>query len=97
MKTKFLKQLLLGAAGLMSLMAGQAFAQSATATVNVSATINGVCRFYTASTTVTVQHGVTGVIDPTSGVNATGTSTLNYRCVSGVSPRFDIVIVPVDV
>jgi hypothetical protein len=89
MKTKFLKQLLLGAAGLMSLVAGQAFAQSATATVNVSATINGVCRFYSGPINITVEHSG-GVIDPTSGANATGSGTLDYRCVSGVNPQFDI-------
>ena len=89
MKTKFLKQLLLGAAGLMSLVAGQALAQSATATVNVSAQINGVCRFYSGPISITVEHSG-GVIDPTSGANATGSGTLDYRCVSGVNPQFDI-------
>jgi nicotinamide mononucleotide (NMN) deamidase PncC len=36
-----------------------------------------------------IQHGG-GLIDPVSAVNATGSSTLNYRCMTGVSPQFDI-------
>ena len=56
MKTKFLKQLLLGAAGLMSLVAGQAFAQTTSAVVTVNATIANVCRFYTSTGTITMSN-----------------------------------------
>ena len=30
------------------------------------------------------------MIDPTSGSNATGSTTLNYRCMTGINPLFNI-------
>jgi len=90
MKTNWIKQLLLAGLALVGLMAGQAvYAQASSATVAVSAVVPKACRFYSSPAPMVIQHGG-GVIDPLSGSNATGSSTLNYRCQTGVSPRFNI-------
>ena len=90
MNAKLIKRILVAGLALVGLLAGQAvYAQATSATVDVSAVVPKACRFYTASSSMTIEHGG-GLIDPTSAVNATGSTTLNYRCMSGVSPRFDI-------
>jgi hypothetical protein len=89
MSTKMIRNVLVAALALMGLFAGEAFAQAASATVTVSAVVPKACRFYTASTTMTIAHGG-GLIDPSAAGNATGSATLNYRCQATVSPEFDI-------
>jgi hypothetical protein len=86
---RIIKNILVGALALMSLLAGEAFAQASSATVAVSAVVPKACRFYSSPAAMVIQHGG-GLIDPVSGSNATGSSTVNYRCTTGVSPRFDI-------
>jgi len=86
-----IKNILVGVVALLGLIAGEAFAQAQTANVTVSAVVPKACRFYTASSSMTIEHVATpGLIDPTSLINATGSTTLNYRCTNTVSPRFDI-------
>lgn len=90
MKLNWIKGSLLGGLALMGLIAGQAvYAQTTSATIAVSAVVPKVCRFYSTPAAMVIQHSG-GVIDPLSGVNATGQSTIIYRCQNGVDPRFDI-------
>jgi hypothetical protein len=89
MSMRIFKNILVGALALLGLLAGEAFAQATSANVTVSAVVPKACRFYTTPAAMTIQHSG-GLIDPTSVANATGTSTLSYRCTNTVSPRFDI-------
>jgi len=90
MKTNWIKQALLAGLAVAGLMAGQVvYAQASSATVTVTAVVSKACRFYSSPAPMTIQHSG-GVIDPLSLANATGQSTLNYRCQTGVDPRFDI-------
>ena len=89
MSIKIFRNILVGALALLGLLAGEAFAQATSATVTVSATVPKACRFYSSPAPMTIQHSG-GLIDPVSVANATGTSTLNYRCTNTVLPRFDI-------
>lgn len=90
MNAKLIKRILVAGLALVGLMAGQAvYAQATSATVAVSAVVPKACRFYSLAAPMVIQHGG-GLIDPTSGSNATGSSTINYRCMTGVSPQFDI-------
>ena len=89
MSIKIFRNILVGALALLGLLAGEAFAQATSATVTVSAVVPKSCRFYSMPAPMTIQHSG-GLIDPTLGANATGTSTLNYRCTNTVLPRFDI-------
>lgn len=89
MRARLFKLFFLAMLAASGMLAGNVFAQAASATVTVSAVVPKACRFYTVPGPMTIQHGG-GLIDPTSGSNATGSSTLSYRCTNGVSPRFDI-------
>ena len=89
MGTRLFKLFFLAMFVVCGTLAGNVFAQATSATVTVSAVVPKACRFYSAPGAMTIQHGG-GLIDPTSGSNATGSSTLNYRCTNGVSARFDI-------
>ena len=90
MKTNWIKQTLLAGLAVLGLMAGQAvYAQTTSATVDVTAVVPKACRFFTASSSMTIEHSG-GLIDPTSGSNATGSTTLNYRCMTGINPLFNI-------
>jgi hypothetical protein len=90
MNAKLIKRILFAGLALVGLLGGQTvYAQATSATVAVSAVVPKACRFYSVPAPMVIQHGL-GVIDPLSGVNATGSSTLNYRCQTGVDPRFDI-------
>ena len=89
MSTRIFKNILVGALALVGLLAGEAFAQATSATVAVSAVVPKACRFYSSPAAMVIQHSG-GLIDPTSGANATGSSTLSYRCTNTVSPQFDI-------
>jgi len=89
MSMRIIKNILVGALALLGLLAGEVFAQATSATVTVSAVVPKACRFYTSPAPMVIQHGG-GEIDPTSLTNATGSSTLSYRCSNGVSPQFDI-------
>lgn len=90
MNIKIFRNILVGALALVGLLAGQSvYAQASSATVAVSAVVPKACRFYSSPAAMVIQHGG-GLIDPVSASNATGSSTVNYRCTNGVSPRFDI-------
>lgn len=89
MSNKIIRNILTGALAMVGLLAGEAFAQATSATVAVSAVVPKACRFYSSPAAMVIQH-TGGLIDPVSGSNATGSSTVNYRCTSGVSPQFDI-------
>jgi hypothetical protein len=90
MSTKLIKRILVAGLALVGLMAGQAvYAQATSATVSVSAVVPKACRFYSSPAAMVIQHGG-GNIDPASGSNATGSSTIDYKCQTGVSQRFDI-------
>lgn len=89
MSIRIFRQVLLTMLALLGLVAGEAFAQSTTSTVTVSAVVPKACRFYTATANMSIGHGG-GDIDPTSGSNATGSVNLTYRCSNGDSPQFDI-------
>ncbi|MGQ0579295.1 MAG: hypothetical protein ACT4PQ_10355 [Betaproteobacteria bacterium] len=89
MNMKIIKHTLVAALALLGLLAGEAFAQATSANVTVSAVVPKACRFYSSPNPMTIEHSG-GLIDPVSGSNATGSSTLNYRCTNTVSPRFDI-------
>ena len=90
MNAKLIKRIFLAGLALVGLMAGQAaYAQTTNASVTVSAVVPKACRFYSSPAPMVIQHGG-GVIDPLSGVSANGSSTLNYRCQTGVSPEFNI-------
>lgn len=94
MNAKLIKRILFAGLALVGLLAGHtAFAQSQSATVNVSAAVPKACRFYTSGTpTLTVQHAATpGFIDPAeTALSATGSVNLTYRCQNTVLPLFDI-------
>lgn len=90
MDAKLMKKIFLAGLALAGLLCGSAaYAQATSATVAVSAVVPKACRFFSTPAAMVIQHGG-GLIDPTSAVNATGTSTINYRCQTGVDPRFDI-------
>jgi hypothetical protein len=89
MRIRLFKLFFLAMLAAPGLLAGNVFAQATSATVTVSAVVPKACRFYSSPGAMTIQHGG-GLIDPTSGSNATGSSTLSYRCTNGVSPRFDV-------
>jgi hypothetical protein len=90
MNRKLIKRFLAAGLALMGLLAGHAvYAQATSATVTVSAVVPKVCRFWSSPAAMLIQHGG-GVIDPLDPGNATGSSTINYRCQTGVSPEFDI-------
>jgi len=89
MSMRIFKNILVGALALLGLLAGEAFAQATSANVAVSAVVPKACRFYSSPAAMVIQHSG-GLIDPTSGANATGTSTLDYKCTNTVSPEFDI-------
>jgi hypothetical protein len=86
---RIFKNILVGALALVGLLAGEAFAQATSATVTVSAVVPKACRFYSSPAAMVIQHSG-GLIDPVSVANATGTSTLSYRCTNTISPQFNI-------
>lgn len=90
MKAKLIKRILVAGLTLMGVLAGQTvYAQAQSATIVVSAVVPKACRFYSSPAAMVIQHGG-GLIDPTSGINATGSSAIDYKCQSGVLPQFDI-------
>ena len=85
---KGLIKVLVGVAALMGLFATNVFAQN-NANVTVNANVPKVCRFVTNTGSFTIDHGA-GTIDQTSGSNATGGTTLTYRCSNTIVPQFNI-------
>jgi spore coat protein U-like protein len=77
MKSKFLAAGL--AVALMSPAVGMA--ASTTHTLNVSASVNGVCRFDVAGPTALAF----GAIDPTSASAATATANVTFKCTNGTT------------
>lgn len=62
-----------------------AYSASTTHSIDVSATVNGNCRFTDAGpTTLTLANDV-GAIDPSLAVDATGTATVTFRCTTGTT------------
>jgi spore coat protein U-like protein len=53
-----------------------------TATVNVTATVPGHCKFIPNSPTTTLAFGT---LDPTVGDNVTATTSVNFKCSKGVT------------
>lgn len=93
MKTNWIKQTLLAGLALVGLMAGQAvYAQQyQSATLTVSASIPKACRFQVNTASLNIEHAATTPdIDPAATTPATGSSTIAYRCQTGVTPEFDI-------
>ncbi|HXV12056.1 MAG TPA: hypothetical protein VD839_14750 [Burkholderiales bacterium] len=90
MNAKLIKRILIAGLALVGLVSVEAFAQvGPNATVTVSATVNASCRFQTLTGSMTLAN--TGsVIDPALGTDATGNTTLTYRCTNGSLPEFDI-------
>ena len=81
----------LAVAMLVSLGAGIVHA-SDSVTVNVNATIIGVCKFF-PNTAVTMDITNTGSgsnIDPSSATTATGNVAIVYRCSNGTTPTFTV-------
>ncbi len=79
---------LVGVVALMGLFVGTVFAQQS-ASVTVNANVPKVCRFVTTTGSFAIEHSG-GNIDQTSGSNATGTTTLDYRCSNTIVPQFNI-------
>lgn len=69
---------LTGAALLATVCAGSAFAGTASGTLTVSATVNTNCTVNSPTLTF-------AAIDPTAGVNSTGTATLSVKCTKGTT------------
>jgi hypothetical protein len=91
--TKLIKKVLLAGLALVGLLAGQAvYAQaSQSAVLTVNAVVPKACRFYAPTATLTIEHATTpGFIDPADTGNATGSTTIAYRCQNTVLPAFDI-------
>ncbi|HSC46867.1 MAG TPA: spore coat U domain-containing protein [Gammaproteobacteria bacterium] len=63
---------------LMALVSGAAFGGSASGTLSVSATVNTNCTVNSPTLTFTA-------IDPTAGVNSTGSATLSVKCTKGTT------------
>ncbi len=80
-----------GTAALIAVLAGSAVAADSI-TVPVSATIQGVCKFFTSPVPtlyiVTTGSGSTGYIDPSLAAVATGSVNVDYKCTKGQSPTF---------
>ena len=90
MNAKLMKRILFAGLGLVGLLAGQTvYAQATSATIAVSAVVPKVCRFYSSPAAMVIEHSG-GVIDPLSGSNATGSSSILYKCQTGIAPEFDI-------
>ena len=82
MKTKLL---VLAIAASSALIAPATFAASTTHTLDVSATVAGVCKFNAAGpTALTIATGA-GVIDPSAVGPATGTANVTFRCTTGTT------------
>ena len=89
MNAKLIKRIVVAGLALIGLVGAEAFAQATTATVTVNAQVNAACRFITGTATLTLANSG-GVIDPAVTSNATGNTTLTYRCTTGTLPEFDI-------
>ena len=77
-----MKKILIATAISSLFMAGAAQAGTATATMGVSATVNGTCKITTAPTPMAF-----GIIDPsTVAANVTASSSFLYKCTTGLTP-----------
>ncbi|WP_427913846.1 spore coat protein U domain-containing protein [Ramlibacter sp. MMS24-I3-19] len=89
---KSLKLARAAAVAAIAALCGTAFAD--TATLNVSATVTGVCKLYSSASGGVLASGSAlgpmgfGGIDPTSTGNATASSAVYYRCTKGQTPTF---------
>lgn len=80
---------LVGLAALASAMPASA---SDSVSVTVNATVVGVCKFFSTSTPVLniTNTGTGSNIDPSLTGDATGSTTVAYRCSNGTTPTFSI-------
>ncbi len=77
-----MKKILIATAISGLFMAGAAQAGTATATMGVSATVNGTCKITTAPTAMAF-----GIIDPSIvAANVTASSSIAYKCTTGLTP-----------
>ena len=77
-----MKKILIATAISGLFMAGAAQAGTATATMGVSATVNGTCKITTAPTAMAF-----GIIDPSLvAANVTASSSIAYKCTTGLTP-----------
>lgn len=75
-----MKLKLIAAAALASMTVAPAFSGTASHTLNATATVNGNCKFQSASSALAF-----GAIDPSGTGSKTATSTFNYRCTKGTT------------
>jgi hypothetical protein len=81
------------AAGVLFLAAATPAAAADSVNVTVNATVVGVCKFFTDSSTPEVNITNTGTgsnIDPSKAGPAEGTVDINYRCSNGTTPSFTV-------
>lgn len=64
-----------------ALLCAAGFAQAAgSADINVSATVQGICKFQAASADLAF-----GSLDPSGGVDATASGSIDYKCTNGTA------------
>ena len=91
MLSRIYKQFLMAMLAILGLVGADAFAQvGPQASVTVSAQVNAACRFQTTLTASMTIANTGVVIDPALGTQATGNTTLTYRCTNGTNPEFQI-------
>jgi hypothetical protein len=61
-----------------------------TATLAVSATVLGVCKFSGAPTAMTIASPTLTTLDPTLSTDGTGTSTVSYKCSKTTAPTLSV-------
>ena len=78
----------IAAAGLLGWAVAMPAAASDSIVIPVTATVTGVCKFFTSPIpTLTIANSGAN-IDPSLTGNATGNATLNYKCTTGQTPTF---------
>jgi len=65
---------------------GIASAANNTYDIAASATVNGLCKFTQAAGQTLTFTNTTGGIDPSIATDATGNTSVTYRCTKGTSP-----------
>ena len=98
---KHLKRGRLAAAtvGLLALATAMPASALDNITVNINATVVGVCKFFNPTTpVVNINNTGTGSnIDPSLTGDATGSTTVTYRCSNGTTPSFSVPSTTVNV
>lgn len=60
------------------------------ATLAVSATVQGVCKFSSAPTAMSITSPALAYLDPTLASNGSGTSTVSYKCTKNTAPTLSV-------